>query len=258
MLLGSEERQELEPSEVERFTKPHMSRQDIDGLLSFRSRNIEYYRQAFVHKSILRILTNLPKENVPKYMMASNERMEFLGDSILSGITAMYLYERFPDKDEGFLTKTRSKLVDTRALSGYARKLEMGQFLLMSRRLIKLDGANKDKMLENCMEALIGAIYLDLGIEHATVFVHNLFNKHTNWSEVLTDTNYKDQLLKYCHAQGVELPIYEIVSTDGPSHNKTFTVRVIVRDQDVGTGVAKRKGDAEQMAANMAITMFQM
>jgi len=95
MILGSEERQELDQSEVERFTKPHMSRQDIDGLLCFRSRNIEYYRQAFVHKSILRILTNLPKEKVPKYMMASNERMEFLGDSILSGITAMYLYDRF-------------------------------------------------------------------------------------------------------------------------------------------------------------------
>lgn len=244
---------ELEPSEVERFTKPHMTRSHIDNLLGFRSRNVDHYRKAFVHKSILRILRHLPQEKVPEYMTQSNERMEFLGDSILSGITALYLYNRFPDRDEGFLTKTRSKLVDTKALSGYARKLDLGKHLLMSRRLLKLNGGDKDKMLENCMEALIGAIYLDLGLPHATKFVTDLFDNKTDWDLVLLDTNYKDQLLRHCHAQGYEHPVYEIVNTEGPSHDKTFTVRVIVSGKESGLGTAKRKGDAEQNAAKRAI-----
>ena len=153
---------QIDPDEIRRFTTPHMSRKDIENIIGFRPRKIDIFRQAFVHKSILRIIKLLPKNDVPEYMFESNERLEFVGDAVLSNITAFYLYNKFPQEDEGFLTKKRSKLVDTKALSNYARKKNLGQHMLMSRHLIQMDGRNRDKMLENVMEALIGAIYLSL------------------------------------------------------------------------------------------------
>ena len=202
------------------------TRKDIEQIIGFRPKKIDIFRQAFVHKSILRIIKLLPKDSVPDYMYESNERLEFVGDAVLSNITAFYLYNKFPDKDEGFLTKKRSKLVDTKALSNYARKKDLGKHMLMSRHLVQMDGKNREKMLENVMEALIGAIYIDLGIEHVTTFVHNLFDNLTDWNEVLRDTNFKDQILRYCQTNALELPTYEINKTDGPPHDRTFEMIV--------------------------------
>jgi len=243
----------LEPEEVSRFSKPHMSRSDVEKLLGFRPRNLDSYRRAFVHKSILRILRLFPQGIVPAYMFESNERLEFVGDAVLSNITAMYLYKKFPDKDEGFLTKIRSKLVDTKALSNYARKKNMGKHMLMSLHMIKMEGMKSDKMLENIMESFIGAIYIDLGMDHATKFVHDMFNDMTDWDYVLTDTNYKDQILRYCQTNKLELPVYEITKTDGPPHDRTFEVKIVVGGRTLGIGSGKKKTDAEQKAAQQGI-----
>ncbi len=248
---------QLDPGEIERFTTPHMSRTEIEGVIGFRPKNLDMYRRAFVHKSILRILRLLPRENVPGYMFESNERLEFVGDAVLSNITAFYLYNKFPNRDEGFLTKTRSKLVDTKALSTYARKKDLGKHMLMSRHLIQMNGKDRDKMLENVMEALIGAIYIDLGLDHATRFVHGLFDKLTNWDAVLKDTNYKDQILRWCQTRGMELPIYEITKMDGPPHDRTFEMKVVVGGQTLGIGSGKKKTDAEQKAAQQGINALK-
>ena len=234
-----------------------MSRKDIENIIGFRPRKIDIFRQAFVHKSILRIIKLLPKNDVPEYMFESNERLEFVGDAVLSNITAFYLYNKFPQEDEGFLTKKRSKLVDTKALSNYARKKNLGQHMLMSRHLIQMDGRNRDKMLENVMEALIGAIYIDLGIEHVTNFVHNLFDNLTNWEEVLRDTNYKDQILRFCQTNSMELPIYEINSVEGPPHDRTFEMKIVVGGKILGFGSGKKKGDAEQKAAQQSLLLLK-
>ncbi len=243
----------LEPEEVSRFSKPHMTRRDVEVVLGFRPRNLDNYRRAFVHKSILRILRLFPEGIVPSYMFESNERLEFVGDAVLSNITALYLFNKFPDKDEGFLTKIRSKLVDTKALSTYARKKEMGRHMLMSLHMIKMEGMKSDKMLENIMESFIGAIYLDLGIDHATKFVHQMFDNMTDWEYVLKDTNYKDQILRHCQTHKMELPIYEVTKTDGPPHDRTFEVKIVVGGQILGFGSGKKKSDAEQKAALQGI-----
>ncbi len=248
---------QLDPGEIDRFTTPHMSRREIEGVIGFRPKNLDMYRRAFVHKSILRILKLLPREDVPSYMFESNERLEFVGDAVLSNITAFYLYNKFPNRDEGFLTKTRSKLVDTKALSTYARKKDLGKHMLMSRHLIQMNGKDRDKMLENVMEALIGAIYIDLGLEHATRFVHSLFEKLTNWDAVLKDTNFKDQILRWCQTRGMELPIYEITKMDGPPHDRTFEMKVVVGGQTLGFGSGKKKTDAEQKAAQQGISALK-
>mgnify|MGYP001266979073 CR=1 FL=1 len=243
----------LEPEEVSRFSKPHMTRRDVEAVLGFRPRNLDNYRRAFVHKSILRILRLFPEGIVPSYMFESNERLEFVGDAVLSNITALYLFNKFPDKDEGFLTKIRSKLVDTKALSTYARKKDMGRHMLMSLHMIKMEGMKSDKMLENIMESFIGAIYLDLGIDHATKFVHQMFDNMTDWEYVLKDTNYKDQILRHCQTHKMELPIYEVTKTDGPPHDRTFEVKIVVGGQILGFGSGKKKSDAEQKAALQGI-----
>ena len=248
---------QIDPDEIRRFTTPHMSRKDIENIIGFRPRKIDIFRQAFVHKSILRIIKLLPKNDVPEYMFESNERLEFVGDAVLSNITAFYLYNKFPQEDEGFLTKKRSKLVDTKALSNYARKKNLGQHMLMSRHLIQMDGRNRDKMLENVMEALIGAIYIDLGIEHVTNFVHNLFDNLTNWEEVLRDTNYKDRILRFCQTNSMELPLYEINSVEGPPHDRTFEMKIVVGGKILGFGSGKKKGDAEQKAAQQSLLLLK-
>ena len=108
---------QLEPSEVKRFTTPHMSRKELEKILGFRPKSLDIYRQSFVHKSILRIVKMLPEQDVPAYMFESNERLEFLGDAIMGCVVGCYVYERFENVDEGFLTRVRTKLVNGKQLS---------------------------------------------------------------------------------------------------------------------------------------------
>jgi len=189
---------QLDPDEVVRFTKPHVSRETITTILGFRPKNLDFYRKALVHKSVLRLIKYLEPSQVPKYMIESNERLEFLGDAILSCITADFLYKKFEDQEEGFLTRVRSTLVDTKALCTFSKKLDLGSYVLMSRHLSSLDSRNKEKMLENAFEAWIGAIYLDMGLLYSRKFVLSVFEKFVCWEAVLKDTNYKDQILRYC------------------------------------------------------------
>ena len=239
----------LDPDEIKRLTSPSITREKIHSLLDFKPRNLDLYRQALIHKSVLRLTKFLPPQQVPKYMIESNERLEFLGDAILSCITADYLYKKFPDEDEGFLTRVRSKLVDTKALSTFAKKLGLGNYVIMSRHLQSLDGRNREKMHENVFEAWVGAIYLDTNLEYARKFILNVFNTLVDWDAVLMDTNYKDQMLKYCQMNKMAHPEYVVLRSIGPPHNRTYEVALKVGGKTLGTGIKQQKKGAEQQAA---------
>jgi len=243
----------LDDAEIQRLRRPPISRQQIAGILTFRPRNLDFYRQAMIHKSVLRLIKYLEGDNLPKYMLESNERLEFLGDAILSCITADYLYKKFPDRDEGFLTRVRSKLVDTKALSSFARRLEFEKHILMSRHLKGLDERNKEKLLENTFEAWIGAIYLDTNLEYARKFVLHVFDTMVNWKDVLQDTNYKDQVTKHCQLNRLGIAEYVVVHTEGPPHDRIFTVHLLVNKKVCGIGITKQKKSAEQVAAKNAL-----
>jgi ribonuclease-3 len=246
---------EYDAQEIERFTKPHIGRDDIKDILGFKPRHIDIYQQSLVHKSVLRLIKSLPSQyEVPKYMMESNERLEFLGDSVLGMTVASFLYSKYPKEDEGFLTRTRSKLVDTKALSTFAIKLGFGERILMSRHLQGLGDRNKEKMLENAFEAWIGAIFLDMGLDYARKFILDVFEKHVEWDNVLTDTNYKDQILRFCQARGHDLPVYEVIDTSGPPHDRSFRVRILIGTTAYGEGCGKRKQVGEQAAAKQALS----
>lgn len=241
--------QSLSPEEVTRLTSPSISREKIHSLLDFKPRNLDLYRQALIHKSVLRLTKYLPPHRVPKYMIESNERLEFLGDAILSCITADFLYKKFPDEDEGFLTRVRSKLVDTKALSTFSKKMGLGDHVIMSRHLQSLDGRNREKMHENVFEAWIGAIYLDTNLEYARKFIHNVFATLVDWRVLLVDTNYKDQILKYCQTHKLAHPEYVVVKSMGPPHDRTYEVALKVDGKILGTGIKQQKKGAEQQAA---------
>ena len=130
--------------------------------------------------------------------------------------------------------------------------------ILMSKHLQSLDKRNKEKMLENAYEAWIGAIYLDLGIDHARKFIHDQYEKHVEWDKVVQDTNYKDQILRYCQSHNMELPVYTQTHQEGPPHNRIFTIQLQINGKVYSEGKGPQKKMGEQIAAQNALKILNV
>lgn len=204
------------------------------------------YEQALMHRSMLR--------GEPNSHLLSNERLEFLGDAVLGFVTAEHLYHHFPDRDEGFLTRVRAKIVNGQALADYATALGVGPLILMSDNMAQSGGRTNATILADAFEAVIGAVYLDLGEESARVFIEEKILKETDLEDLAHQRdNYKSLLLEYVQAIGWSQPQYRVAHEDGPSHEKMFTVDVILNDHSYGRGRARSKKKAEQEAAGNAL-----
>ena len=187
----------------------------------------------------------------------NNERMEFLGDAVLSLVSAQYLYERYPDWPEGDLSKLRSSLVCTQSLSDFAREIDLGNYLLLGRGEEKTGGGDRSSNLENAFEALIAAIYLDGGMEPAKKHVMNFVLreiKHHSSEESFKD--YKTVLQEIIQRNPEENLTYILTDESGPDHDKSFTVEVHLNSNVIGTGTGKSKKQAEQMAAKEALKLM--
>lgn len=237
------------------YSKAHIGREEIQELLGLRPINIFHYQRALVHKSILKYTQD--NQNALPYMKESYERYEYLGDSILNMVVAEYLFMRFPNKHEGFLTRIRTKLVNRQNLSFFARKLNLGPYILMGYNVEKINGRTNDRILEDIFEALICAIRLDLGLERARKFIIDMLEKHINFDEIIVDSNYKDILLRFCQNKLGTVPNYEILETKGPPHNRTFKIGCIIQDIKYSFGTGKSKKDAEQLAAYNTLKSFR-
>lgn len=221
---------------------------DLENILGFRIKNKSYYIRALMHRSFLE---NLEQDD------DSNERLEFLGDSVLSLVVAEYLFYKFPDNDEGFLTKVRAKLVNRIALSDSAEKLGIQNYLLVSRNLSNKFTAASKTVLSDALEALIGAIYLDHGLEVCRSFIERvLIVPFIVEGDYLVDENFKSQLLEFAQAQRYETPTYIVIDEEGPQHERIFTVKVNVGDNISGIGKGRNKKSAEQEAARDALSQF--
>jgi ribonuclease-3 len=210
---------------------------------SIGDRNI--YVEALIHRSFL-------EEN--EQFNFSNERLEFLGDSVLNLVIGEYLFSKFPNEEEGFLTKVRAKLVNRIALSLVAENINLGELLIISSSVPKSITHNSKSMLSDALEALIGAIYLDKGIETCKKFIQSkIIEPALQNGEHLIDENYKSQLLEYAQAKKLAIPVYQIVSEEGPHHDKTFIAEVIIGEKVLGEGKGKSKKEAEQNAAQVAL-----
>jgi ribonuclease-3 len=218
----------------------------LEKLLETKLKDKSLYFQALTHRSYL---------ETDDFNSISNERLEFLGDSVLSVIVAQYLFENYPEENEGFLTKIRAKFVNRNSLGQAADKLGIGNFLIIGNNLQRKLVNNSTAVLADAFEALIGAMFLDRGIETCREFICKiLIEPHIKDDDYLRDKNYKSQLLEYTQANKISAPLYEVIAEEGPQHERVFTVRVSVDHKETGIGKGRNKKTAEQNAARISLT----
>lgn len=206
-------------------------------------------KQAFIHRSYL---------NETKEKLSSNERLEFLGDSILSFVVSKYLYDTFPDYDEGILTNIRSLVVNTKSLAKIAIEFKLGQFLMLSRGEEESNGRENESLLANVVEAVIGALFIDQGIEAVKEFILSILAPKIDL--IVSKKAFKDPkslLQEFVQSQKQNSPIYKVLEEEGPPHAKIFTIGVLIQDEIMGQGVGKSKQEAEEAAAKEALKKLQ-
>ena len=256
--------------------------------------DMSLYQHAFIHKSYCvkklvtlgenTVLVDKPEGALP-LMEYDNERLEFLGDSILSPIVANYLYERYPEQDEGFMTKMRTKLVCGETLAKFSRELGFGEYIIVSRHIEdKCNGRNSTSILEDAFEAFIGALFQDfnsassdsvigkrhkncysdfctgVGFQVAQELFINIVEEYIDFSElVLRDFNYKDQLLKYFQ-RTFHIPVkYTEIECEGMPNERVYTMGVLdAEDKIVTMGSGKSKKKAEQEASRNALIYYDV
>ncbi len=209
----------------------------------------------FTNPDLLNLaLTHRSWVNEHAHIRESNERLEFLGDAILEFIVSKELYNRFPDKEEGYLTALRANLVNTVNLSQIAQKLELGEKLFLSKGEEETGGRTNQSILADTVEAIIGALYIDGGVEKSEDFIykHLLIEIDQKLTQPLKDA--KSRLQEHVQSQGYLAPKYEVIEEVGPDHNKIFTIEVLVNGSRWGIGNGKNKSEAAQSAAADALS----
>jgi ribonuclease-3 len=211
----------------------------LEKVLRARFKNPSLLTEALTHKSYA----------IEKGPRPFNERLEFLGDSVLAAATAHYLFKRYPHDDEGRLSKLKSQLVSRPALVVWAREIRLGEYLWMSEGEESTGGRERDSLLANAFEALIGAIFLDAGFPAAQRFVVRRLSKKKR----IVETDYKSQLQEIIQRRYKIPPQYSLAQEQGPDHAKLFAMEVRVRRRMLGKGEGRSKKEAEQAAAQMAL-----
>jgi ribonuclease-3 len=220
----------------------------LEELIGVDIHNPAPYEQALTHRSYLQVV------NTPDHR--SNERLEFLGDSILGMVTAEYLFYNHKQVLEGELTKMRSWIVNKKSLAICAKAIRLDELLFLSFSARQSLERGNDSMLADALEAIIAAVYLDRGFEEVRRFIVDKLLPIMVKESLVHDTNYKSLLLETSQAKGYGTPRYVVVREEGPDHEKFFTVEVFVADKKVGTGSGKNKKDAEQNAAQEALKVY--
>lgn len=208
-------------------------------------KNPKLNRLAFIHRSYL---------NESRSEKESNERLEFLGDSIISFVISDHLYKTYPAFDEGILTNLRSLVVNTKSLAKIGKSLNFGDKLLLSRGEEESGGRNNDSLLANTFEAFTGALYIDQGIESVSTFLNLVLiptiSEHVE-KKVFKDP--KSLLQERVQAKKQNSPVYKVLEEIGPAHAKRFTIGVYVESILLGQGSGKSKQEAEEIAARIAL-----
>jgi ribonuclease III len=222
-----------------------MSLEELQKNIGFTFHDQKLLRQAFVHRSYL---------NESKEFSESNERLEFLGDAVLSFVTSDFLYTTYRAYPEGTLTNIRSTLVKTKSLADAATALHLGELLLLSHGEESSGGRTNSSLLADCFEALLGALFLDSGIEVAKSYLRTVLFPKTE--EIIRTKSYVDfkSLLQEIVQEDIKIsPTYTVVKSEGPDHDKTFWIDVVVSGSVLGSGKGKSKQEAEQAAASDAL-----
>lgn len=212
-------------------------------------------KEAFVNKELFdHALTHRSWLNEHKGIRTSNERLEFLGDAILEFVVSQEIFKQFPDKEEGYLTSLRANLVNTVSLADLAIKLNLGEIIYLSKGEIESGGRSNVSILADTVEAIIGAIFIDRGLEAAAQFVTLNIMDNLELKAKMPLKDAKSSLQEYAQSKGLDTPRYRVVSQTGPDHNRLFTIEAVVGGTTWGSGKGKSKSAAEQSAATDALS----
>ena len=217
--------------------------------IQYKPSNWKLFLQALLHRSYLQFLD--AKWN-------SNERLEFLGDAILNFVVAEHLFITYPEMEEGELTKLRSRLVNRKILAQRAKDLHLPDFLLLSSSAAQSIDSGSESIIADAVESVIGALYLDGGLETARTFIYATLLKNPEvFNSAMADDNYKSTLLEYAQAHSLGIPRYSVIQEEGPEHDRRFTIEVFIGAQSCGRGFGRSKKEAEQAAASRALEYIQ-
>ena len=207
---------------------------------------------------IIRALTHRSSVNEVPFLIGDNERLEFLGDAVIGLVAAEFLYQRFPEKREGPLTAMRAYLVRKETLARFARAIDLNRYLLMGRGEADSGGRERDSTLSSAFEAVVGAFFLDQGMDAVKAFLIPFFRPELE--RLQTDQLTKDaksRLQEWSQAEMKETPSYVTIAATGPDHDREFTIEVRIGDRVYGTGSGKSKQQAAQAAAQDALERIQ-
>lgn len=220
---------------------------ELEAKLGYSFKNTELLLTALSHSSYV----NERREQGE----VCNERLEFLGDSVLGMITAKYLYLRFPDMPEGLMTKTRAELVCEPSLYEVAKKLGLGKYLRLGKGEENGGGRDRPSIMADAVEAIIAAIYLDGGYEEAERFINEYIL--TSVGDGVKSRDYKTTLQEIVQRKSDQVLKYEMIDATGPDHAKVFSFRVLLNGESIGEGTGRTKKLAEQNAAKKALEALE-
>ena len=223
--------------------------EDLQRLMGCRFRDTELLRLSLTHRSFVRA------NNSDQH---SNERLEFLGDSVLGLVIADQLYRDHPELAEGDLTKHKAMLVNETTLARVATEVGLNQYILMSPEEDRSGGRERPSIVSDAFEAVIGAVFLDRGLDAARDLILSwIYSRREVILADGTQQNYKGSLLELMQGSGYGMPQYAIVSETGPDHDKTFEVTVSIDGERIGEGSGSSKKEAEQRAACEALAYLE-
>ena len=218
----------------------------LEKKLEYRFRDAALLHTALTHSSYAN-----------EHHCESNERLEFVGDSVLGMVTASFLYRRFPELTEGKMTKLRAELVCEQSLREVAERLELGRYLLLGRGEEGTGGRNRPSILADCVEAVIAALYIDGGMEPARRLIDAYILSKLDSDGMVQMRDWKTQLQELIQRKPGHMLSYSMLSESGPDHMKCFYAAVSCNGSVIGTGEGKTKKEAEQMAAHAALEALE-
>lgn len=221
--------------------------QQFEEIIRYSFRNGELLHEALSHSSYA---------NENKRARHSNERLEFLGDSVLSLVVSEYLFQHFKHLPEGELTKIRASLVCEKALHSFAQRIDLGDFLLLGKGEEHTGGRERASILADAFEAVIAAIYLDGGLEAAKKHILSFIPRNIDSRKTISFNDYKTILQEIIQQNPEERVEYVMKSQSGPDHDKAFVVQVCLNSNVIGNGTGRSKKEAEQMAAKEALELM--
>lgn len=217
----------------------------LEESLGYTFRNKDLLQEALMHTTYVNEHKDLS--------LKDNQRLEFLGDTVINTVITTRLFLQFPEEKEGALTKKRAELISEGALFKIARLLGLGRFLFLGKGEEMDSGRKKASLIADAYEAVVGAIYLDSSFETALRVVENHYEKAMGTFEDISITDYKSLLLEYCQSQFKTMPKITVVDERGPEHDKEFEVSVTLNERSIGLGRGRNKKQAAQVACKEAL-----